>query len=158
MSNQTAQFNGEVGNIESNVNKVDTFSEDISDEAAKQKYPSVQCIKNLPRVIESGESGIWSYRKWSDGIIEMFACKNSPQNIPNNAGGGTLGLSDDNVLNYPFALKTVIGGSVSQSDSICWIGKTVFSTTDVTFNILRTTPFQSNVNFQISVSVIGRWK
>ena len=47
MANQTAQFNGEVGNIESNVNKVDTFSEDISEEAAKQKYPSIKCLMNL---------------------------------------------------------------------------------------------------------------
>lgn len=47
MSNQTAQFNGEVGNIESNVNKVDTFSEDITEEAAKQKYPNIKCLMNL---------------------------------------------------------------------------------------------------------------
>lgn len=47
MANQTAQFNGEVGNIESNVNKVDTFSEDISEEAAKQKYPSIKCLMKL---------------------------------------------------------------------------------------------------------------
>lgn len=72
MPNQTAQFNGEVGNIESNVNKVDTFSEDISEEAAKQKYPSVKCLKDIPRIIESGTSGIWTYRKWSDGIYEAW--------------------------------------------------------------------------------------
>lgn len=53
-------------------NKTDSFSEDISEEAAKQKYPSVKCLKDIPRIIESGTSGIWTYRKWSDGIYEAW--------------------------------------------------------------------------------------
>lgn len=47
MATSTAQFNGEVGNIESNVNKIHTFDSTLSDGAAKQKYPSLKCLKDL---------------------------------------------------------------------------------------------------------------
>ena len=47
MATSTAQFNGEVGNIESNVNKIHTFDSTLSDSAAKQKYPSLKCLKDL---------------------------------------------------------------------------------------------------------------
>lgn len=29
-------------------------------------------ILSTPLVIETGTSGIWTYRKWSDGTMEMF--------------------------------------------------------------------------------------
>ena len=47
MATSTAQFNGEVGNIESNVNKIHKFDSTLSDGAAKQKYPSLKCLKDL---------------------------------------------------------------------------------------------------------------
>ena len=43
----TVQFNGEVGNIESNINKVDSFDKSLSEDLAKQKYPSMQCLKDF---------------------------------------------------------------------------------------------------------------
>lgn len=47
----TAQFNGEVGNIESNINKVDSFDKSLSEDAARQKYPSIKCLKDFLSVI-----------------------------------------------------------------------------------------------------------
>lgn len=47
----TAQFNGEVVNIESNINKVNSFDKNLSEDAAKQKYPSIQCLKEFLSVI-----------------------------------------------------------------------------------------------------------
>ncbi len=47
MATSTSQFNGEVGNIESNVNKTDVFESGLSDAAKKQKYPSLKCISDL---------------------------------------------------------------------------------------------------------------
>ena len=47
MADSSVQFNGEVGNIESNINKTDIFDLNLSKSASKQKYPSMECLKDL---------------------------------------------------------------------------------------------------------------
>lgn len=51
MANSTVQFNGEVKNIESNINKVDTYDSTLGETASKQKYPSIKCLKDLVKQI-----------------------------------------------------------------------------------------------------------
>lgn len=73
MANSTAQFNGEVKNIESNINKVDTYDSTLEETASKQKYPSIECLKDLVKQI------------LPIGIILSF---DTPVN-PNELYGGT---------------------------------------------------------------------
>ena len=47
MANTSVQFNGEVGNIESNVNKTNLFNKSLSEAAKETKYPSIKCLENL---------------------------------------------------------------------------------------------------------------
>ena len=64
--------NKELAKRELVSNKVDSFSEAITEDKAKVQYPSVECLKNMVHIVESGTSGIWSYRKWSDGTAECW--------------------------------------------------------------------------------------
>lgn len=73
MANSTVQFNGEVKNIESNINKVDTYDSTLEETASKQKYPSIKCLKDLVKQI------------LPIGIILSF---DTPVN-PNELYGGT---------------------------------------------------------------------
>lgn len=47
MANTSVQFNGEAGNIESNVNKTNLFNKSLSEAAKETKYPSIKCLENL---------------------------------------------------------------------------------------------------------------
>ena len=119
----TVQFNGEVGNIESNINKVDSFDEGISEDAAKQKYPSVECLKNMVHIVESGTSGIWSYRKWSDGTAECWgkdysvvdltlsATTSAGTNCYTNKDAIILTLPDSLFIDTPSATVGIVRGT-----------------------------------------------
>ncbi len=66
---ETVQFNGEVVNIESNINKVDSFDKSLSEDAARQKYPSIQCLKEFLSVI------------YPIGSIYISAASTSPSSL-----------------------------------------------------------------------------
>lgn len=65
---EAAQFNGEVSNIESNINKVDSFDENISDEAAKIRYPSIKCLSDVVNSIWEKIYPVGSFFECSENI------------------------------------------------------------------------------------------
>ena len=162
----TAQFNGEVGNIESNINKVDSFDESISEDAARQKYPSIWCLKNMVHIVESGTSGIWSYRKWSDGTAECWG------RIDYNMGtfntqSGSLYIADNlcESVNYPsylFIEAPVEVASAIAGNYAIWLAPwDGAGTKDHTaqYNAIRTSSTgSSSLSGYISLIAKGKWK
>lgn len=155
MSNQTAQFNGEAGNIESNVNKVDTFSEDISEEAAKQKYPSVKCLKNIPRIIESGTSGIWTYRKWNSGMYEAWFTNLEVETTDYTASGSVFVSQKLYSFTAPFNTLSTCVGTASSSHTYSW-GAIWHSNQTINVKILAVSAGTSKG--RVDLYITGTWK
>lgn len=62
----------EIAKCELKSNKTDVFPEGITETILKTQYPSMKFINDMVRVVETGTSGIWTYRKWSDGTAECW--------------------------------------------------------------------------------------
>ena len=153
-----AAVNGNLDKRELLSNKTDAISEDISEADAKQKYPSIKCLKDIPHIIESGVSGIWSYRKWSDGTAECWGtasvsvlCKNQ---------NGSVYFTDELIVALPtglFAENGVV--NLNCRDYWCWVAMAYMSLAEsVKFRIARSSDYQTAFTTSIDISAKGRWK
>ncbi len=161
MADMDVRFNGEVGNIESNINKVDSFDENISGDAAKVKYPSVACLKDMVHIIETGEEGMWRWRKWSDGTAECWGW-GSVSNITTTALRGTYYYSTEQKISYPKGLFTsapIPTVSLRASVGFAIPAFTNVGVADsVGYWILTPNEALSNISVMYAISAIGSWK
>ena len=92
-------LNAETKKRERLSNTVNSFSEDVSEDDAKAQYPSIQCLKDIVHIVESGTDGIWNYRKWSDGTAECWGKKTVSVTTSTSWGGYYVGTIGD--IDYP---------------------------------------------------------
>ncbi len=105
------------------VPKSDTQSNDLFDEYiwANDKWefittkqldltPYIKKEELGDYVVEQGESGIWTYRKWNSGIFECWG--NSSMNVSSFAGAGSIWFANWTV-SLPFVSTTAPVGSGS---------------------------------------------
>lgn len=119
-------------------------------------------IRNLPSIVEQGTSGIWTYRKWSDGTAECWGLLQWTTTY--SAWGNIFYSTGSPQQNYPSGLftetpvenVTLLGGG---GDG--WLGAntTASPTKDKTgsYYRLRATTSQSNTA-TIAIHSIGKWK
>ena len=153
----STQFEGTAENIESNVNKVDGFNEDISDTLAKRRYPSVKCLKDIPHIIESGASGIWTYRKWSDGTAECWGSKwVTKQGFTQN---GALYYTGYIEVPLPTNVFTTIG-TVNLCISDPWLLATAIehNNGNVRFKLIAGYSYSATVSVNAQMYITGKWK
>ena len=99
MTKAVENTNAELVKRELLSNKANSFSEDITEDDAKAQYPSIECLKNIVHIVESGTDGIWSYRKWSDGTAECWGKKTVSVTTSTSWGGYYVGTIGD--IDYP---------------------------------------------------------
>lgn len=110
-------------------------------------------------ITETGNSGIWTYRKWSDGTAECWGRKSYPTNIINPSG--SVYFSD--VINeyYPTGLFTSVqSGSLNTDENWSWISKATFGLEYVSFKLARGAAWSASEgnSFIAYFYVIGKWK
>lgn len=166
MTEAAENTNAELGNRELLSNKVNTFSEDVSEDDAKAQYPSIKCLKDMVHIVESGTDGIWNYRKWSDGTAECWG------RIDYNMGtfntqSGSLYIADNlcESVNYPSYLfieaPVEIASAIAGNYAIWlapWDGA---GTKDHTaqYKAIRTSSTSStSLSGYISLIAKGKWK
>ena len=101
----------EIAKCELKSNKTDVFPEGITETILKSQYPSMKLINDMVRVVETGTSGIWTYRKWSDGTAECWG-KTSAASIPSTDSEWTTwsGIRWNTAAaaeNYPYAINFI---------------------------------------------------
>lgn len=110
----------------------------------------------VPYIVEQGQSGIWTYEKWSSGICKLYA------NIsykPTNEGYVYT------TYDYPFSLTSepIININITRNKSVCrevypanagGNNSDLFNKLDVSFYDVTTTIY----NIYASVKVISKWK
>ena len=116
-----------------------------------------------PRVIESGTSGIWNYRKWSDGTAECWA-KTAAKTYSFTAQSGT-GYYTSEQQNLPTGLFTSVitgftnrlqGTGSTPSNSLMTINVSNLTTAVISYYVQST--YSGSQSLAISLYVIGKWK
>lgn len=122
-------------------------------------------------VIESGTSGIWTYRKWNSGIAECWG--RYSKLCTNFNTWGSLYMSAEGAfmsdgVDYPFSFieKPIISATLSTSSGLNgWLGTDVNTSmwsTEKTpaFSIIRATALSggSLPTWHLDLNVVGKWK
>ena len=116
-------------------------------------------------VVEQGESGIWSYRKWSNGFAECWGSTSADRTL--DKAWGSLYVCDRiSAILYPFEfIKRPTEIATIRSDSIgCWLiaessGYGLNSATQSgSYSAARATSVGSSEKLYIDFIVRGRWK
>ena len=111
-------------------------------------------ILNTPIVVESGVSGIWNYRKWSDGTAECWGVTSGTTASVYGQNGGQYSV------NFPFTFSEAPVSTVSlwvNSDAFayaCWIST---STTAVS-GFLKAPSVGAGYAFAVYIHTFGKWK
>ena len=157
MTEAVENTNTELGKRELLSNKANSFSEDITEDDAKAQYPSIECLKNIVHIVESGTSGIWNYRKWSDGTAECWGFwREEGIAITTSERGAYMSATMTKTLPFAFYGTSTNAGHVSSS---LWLGDTWVSseTNTLYYKISRATSATSE-SCDIRMFIIGKWK
>ena len=109
----------------------------------------------VDHVVEQGTSGIWYYKKWYSGLLEMWGTYDFNMN---KADADSYAIT--NTIAYPFSLKSVVNLQVSNSGGYLVSFKINSATThDCSFLYwVRGDASISGVPQTLYINVIGTWK
>ena len=108
-------------------------------------------------IVDEGVSGIWTYRKWNNGIAECWGFwQEEGIAIKEPSSGAYTSNSMTKTLPFVFYDTSIIAGHVSRS---MWFGNTWVSSGTSTLNyaISRTTSADSD-SCDVRMFIIGKWK
>lgn len=105
-------------------------------------------ITNNPSIVESGTSGIWTYRKWSDGTAECWG------KSTNSAGAAQRNYR----INYPTGLfiSEPVLSACGNCDGAVNSGVRYVNTTAIFCDVWITS--ESAAASKLYVYAIGKWK
>ena len=105
--------------------------------------------------IEQGASGIWTYRKWSSGIVELWGVYSFNLNKPE---GDSYAIT--NTISYPFSLKKMLSFQITNGGGYL-VDFKINSITDTDCSFIYWT--HGNVGVvgvpqELFININGRWK
>lgn len=112
-------------------------------------------------VVQTGKSGIWTYRLWNSGVAECWG-RLLPTQYTINTAWGALYVKDNAILrqDYPFTFKELPVVSMSLYNTVgnCWAYTgTVGSTSQSpAYGLARGT--SGSVTVGVELTAIGKWK
>lgn len=112
-------------------------------------------IKNLPSIVEQGTSGIYTYRKWSDGTAECWGTYSKNVSINANANVAMYPPNYPSIfVGYPCVVVSG-GGNVAPTvfPTYC---RAVSGMFDTYMRNVGTTAF--NGEAWVYIYAIGKWK
>lgn len=110
-------------------------------------------------IVEQGTSGIWTYKKYNSGIVEMYATP-----MANGAKADNLSVSNINSYKLPFTLSGNVSCNVNVFSLEGWKIRKIYPKQITNANnlevVMYTDPDQADTvtNIYISIIIIGRWK
>ena len=109
-------------------------------------------------VVEQGTSGIWTYRKYNSGIVEMYATP-----MAHGAKADNLSVSTINSYELPFKLSGNVSCNVNVFSEEGWKIKKIYSKQITNANNLEVDMYTESdidtvTNIYISIIIIGYWK
>ena len=107
-------------------------------------------------VIEQGTSGIWTYRKWSSGLVELWGSVTAT--VSSTSASGYAYFSPEFSYAFPFTLASVLSVTANVHDPWCWAAPGNFTTTKLTVKIVRGSAYTSQFSCLCTFAVVGKWK
>lgn len=116
-------------------------------------------LTNTPMVVESGTSGIWTYRKWSNGTAECWGITASTQkSVTSSYGNGYYAPQD--TIPLPSGLFTSVNHAqttlIDAGGIGTWFDLQSANTTNIQGYIYGIRA--NTTTFRIGAYVIGKWK
>ena len=103
-------------------------------------------IRNIVSIVESGTSGIWTYRKWSDGTAECWGTSTA-------STGSYYGSSAVYVGGVVYAPSAWVSG-----DAYCNVAWSEVNTTHINIYVKCYTQVAAGTAASVRHYAIGRWK
>ena len=118
-------------------------------------YKILQC----PHVVESGTSGGWEYRKWSDGTAECWRSVTSSAFAPTTSVGGFYGraLASGQFPTGLFISVPVVSFNCDQWGSGYFFGS-IYNLTKDSYSTLLLRNDNTASTYHASVYAIGKWQ
>ena len=117
-------------------------------------------IDEIPKVIEQGTKGIWTYRKWSDGTAECFGSyTNSIAVTTSSAAYGGYRSGEISIPTFPITFKSapVVNANVASSGGV-WLNNVNNITTTGGKFYLSSGVSSATASRTIAFHVSGKWK
>lgn len=108
-------------------------------------------LSNLPSIVEQGTSGIWTYRKWSDGTAECWGAYSKTVSARS--------VDVNNYIQFPFSFMvapTVVSSLVA-GGADHYKGH-VESITTAQVRLILINNYTSQFVMGMSLYAIGKWK
>ena len=110
-------------------------------------------ILSIPMVVESGTSGIWEYRKWSNGVAECWG--RYGKTINGNSTDATT------YIDYPFSFTqapiAIVATSAGGANSYI-VRQLSDSSTASRLRLFFANSYSGQTFIAAQIYVIGRWK
>ena len=121
---------------------------------------AIDTLKNMVHIVESGTSGIWSYRKWSDGTAECWGTYNFQLNLVDQFQNVWAGHSF--TLNLPsglFVSTTSLSDTCVQmtTDNLWSAACMAINNNEIGVKCFSGYKYE-NYGVTLFISIIGRWK
>lgn len=117
-------------------------------------------LMKAPIVVEQGASGIWTYRKWSDGTAECWGRNSATITFAavGNGWRGSGGIVDFpfTFTSAPYVIATHNGDSSTYWSAISNAQPSTTMTGSFTFERMVSTVGSMKVSY--SIYAIGKWK
>lgn len=115
-------------------------------------------LTNTPMIVEQGTSGIWTYRKWSNGTAECWATLPSGTFAPSATTSGGISYR---TLSTTFPASFFTTAPTAQVNckwgtGISWASARTLSTTTLEYAVLKLN--NSSESADIYFYAIGEWK
>ena len=113
--------------------------------------------KATPHIIDSGKSGIWSYRKWSNGVAECWGMYHGIVNITTSGRGSYYTTV---VVNFPadlFISGVTANANVGLSSGFAYCGISGTPSASSVHIIFVCQESMSNVTADCNIYARGRW-
>ena len=121
-------------------------------------------LTNTPIIIEQGTSGIWTYRKWSDGTAECWGVVNTSTAFAVWSNPIYYGTTYSARQTFPAGLFTAVPDeqvTMRASGADVWVGADSTNRTSAT-QTGRYYPLRvgsgSNATFTTQFYCVGKWK
>lgn len=121
----------------------------------------------VPTIVAQGTVGMWTYRKWSDGVAECWGISTVSTAITTAWGSMYVGNTKMSRLNYPselFIAKPVEMVTVQSPSNAVWVfaesgtnGVNDISTSAI-YNVCRPTQITAASTYYLSFYIKGKWK